>query len=178
MVNSIPPVAPDTDRGPNLGGPFLAVMVGMLLVLAAVLLATPRAKGNDDAARRVKVALALAKSAPLPVAPAPRPSGLLSYADAFKRSIDEQSPIVVFVGCPGRKVEGAVTACADSLDGADAPVVIVGYPVGSGIFRDAKLRPCPPSEATLQKAVDAARRKIETQPAGAIPLSRPLNWKI
>ena len=159
----------------------------VIVLLALMLLAAAgvvRGDDDQDRARKAKVALALAapaKPEPVASAPAPRPAGKLPYGDGYRRATVEQKPLVVFVGCDLPRPEGAVAAKAEGpFAGVTGPAVVVGYPVGDRLFVDATISGPAVTPANVQKAVDAAARKIEAQPAPkAMPAApKPLDWQI
>ena len=158
--------------------------VVVVALLAGMLLAAGVARGDDDRARKAKVALALAgadRPTVAAAAPAPRPAAKIPYADGYRVATAEQKPLVVFVGCDLPKPQGAVSAKADGpFAGVTGPAVVVGYPVGDRLYVDATISGPAVTPANVQKAVDAAARKIEAQPAPkAMPAApKPLDWQI
>lgn len=156
--------------------------VVVVALLAGMLLAAGVARGDDDRARKAKVALALAgadRPTVAAAAPAPRPAAKIPYADGYRRATVEQLPLVVFVGCDGRKPDGAISSKADGpFAGVAGPAVVVGYPRGDRLWIDATLPS--PTETDVQKAVDAARRKIDAvpQPKAMPAAPKPLDWQI
>ena len=156
--------------------------VVVVALLAGMLLAAGVARGDDDRARKAKVALALAgadRPTVAAAAPAPRPAGKLPYGDGYRRATAEQVPLVVFVGCDLPKPAGAISSKADGpFAGVAGPAVVVGYPRGDRLWIDATLPS--PTEADVQKAVVAARRKIDAvpQPKAMPPAPKPLDWQI
>lgn len=158
--------------------------VAVIVLLALMLLAAGIVRGDDDQdrARKAKVSLALAAPArpePVATAPAPRVAAKLPYGDGYRRATAEQVPLVVFVGCDLPKPAGAISSKADGpFAGVAGPAVVVGYPRGDRLWIDATLPS--PTEADVQKAVEAARRKIDAvpQPKAMPPAPRPLDWQI
>ena len=157
----------------------------VIVLLALMLLAAAgvvRGDDDQDRARKAKVALALAapaKPEPVASAPAPRPAGKLPYGDGYRRATAEQVPLVVFVGCDLPKPAGAISSKADGpFAGVAGPAVVVGYPRGDRLWIDATLPS--PTEADVQKAVEAARRKIDAvpQPKAMPAAPKPLDWQI
>lgn len=160
----------------------LAVLVAAgLLVLSAGRVAG--VEPEPDRGRKVRVALALSAGgggAAAATAPAPRAAaGRLAYPEGYAKATLDQAPLVVFVGCDGHRVEGAVVARADALGDVRGPAVVVGFPRGDRVFVDATL-PCPVDAGKLDAAVRAAARKIEgTPPAKPMPAAPvPLDWQI
>lgn len=160
---------------------MVTTTLGRVAALVLFLGCSSAAGADDDRARKAKVALALAGVTPTPAAaPAPRPAGKLSYPEGYQKAATEQQPLVVFVGCDGPRPAGAIISKADGpFAGVTGPAVVVGYPVGQRLYIDATI-PCPADETMIQKAVEAARRKIDaTPPAKVMPAApKPLDWQI
>ena len=167
---------------------FLGCGCGLLAAtLLMLFLAAGTSSGDDrDVKRKVDVALALAKAEALAktsvvsIAPIPR-EAKKDYAAGHSESIRDSRPLVVFISCPQRRVEGAVTSHTDAAEfaGVTGPAVVVGYPVGDRLFVEGSL-PCPYDDAKLQLVIGAAAKKIDAKgPAKAMPTApKPLDWQI
>lgn len=160
-------------------GPRLLIAVIVICVLAAV------ARADDSTARdrKARAALALAGSvstAPATpvtaVAPLPRPK-VTSYPEGYAKATADIQPLVVFVGIPMHAVRGAVVAQADTFAGVDAPAVVVGYPVADRLMISTTLRGIPET-GDVQRASDAAGKKIDAPPAKDMPAPKPLDWSV
>jgi hypothetical protein len=156
-----------------------------LLSLCVLALFVTLARGDDsqsDRDRAARAALALAagnKPATIAAAPAPHAKLPKDYPAGHKQAIDTQQPLVVFVACEMRSVDGAVACKCDAptFGAVTGPAVVVGYPVGDRLMIDATLKGEPKPEV-VQRAVKDAARKIDLPPAKAMPLPKPLDWQI
>jgi hypothetical protein len=160
-----------------------------LLSACAVLLAPVVAWGADAdeaRARRARAALALSGTARAPaadVAPLPRPAAKLPYADGHRKAVVDEMPLVVFVSCDGPKPDRAISAKADApFAGVRTAGVVVGYPANGTLVIDSTLTGDDATPANVQRAVDAAGKKIDgppqqMPPAGAVAPA-PLDWSI
>lgn len=133
---------------------------------------------KGDRERRARAALALAGKPSVVTAPAPRPA-TKSYPEGYKIATDQEKPLVVFVGCPGKhSVTGAVTASVDNFQDVESPAVVIGYPVKGKVYVHKVIR-CPVSDEELNSAIRAASGKITATPIEqAAPAPKPVNWDI
>jgi len=156
-----------------------AIVAGWLAVLLLGCTSVFGAGPDDELTRKAKVAFAMAGVPAPAVAPPPRPVGKLPYGEGYSRATADQQPLVVFVGCDGPKPAGAVSAKVDGpFAGVAGPAVVVGYPRGDRLWIDTTL-PGPVAPEAVQKAADAARRKISGAEAPkAMPGPAPLDWQI
>lgn len=147
----------------------------MVVVIAGTLSADDKSRERERAAR---VALALAVVPPGPNrAPPPRPAPK-SYPEGYRAATADQLPLVVFVACQPKSVDGAVVAKVDAFGDVTGPAVVVGFPVGDRVYIDATLKG-DPSRTEVEKAIEAARRKIELPPAKKMPAApKPLSWDL
>lgn len=122
---------------------------------AALALAQAQAESES-----VRAAPARPEAAPAPRAAAPR-RPKLPYSEGYRLAAAEQVPLVIYVGTDGPAPAGAVAAKAESFGDAPKPAVLVGFPQGNQLYIDATLRGEVSPEA-VQRAVDAAKRKIDT----------------
>lgn len=167
-------------------------LINSLLVVVAIIGIAGLASGDDksDRERRAKAAVAVAKALgeQLPsvaIAPAPHKPEPKNYATGGKEAMLDQSPLVVYVGCDGPKIDGAITCfvSAQTFGDAVAPAVVVGYPLGEKLVIE-KTLPCPApgdkaGKAAIDKAVENAARKIDKPPAKQMPsLPKPLDTQI
>lgn len=164
------------------------------LAVAALLAAPAAADDQADRDRRAKAAIAVARSMPpangsVATAPAPHKAPEpKDYNTGGNEAMIDQSPLVVYVGCDGPKIDGAITCFvkADTFGDAVAPAVVVGYPVGKKLVVE-KTLPCPgPGDKegrdAIRRAVENAARKIDGPPAKQMPAlpkpPKPLDTQI
>jgi len=167
-------------------------LINSLLVVVAIIGIAGLASGDDksDRERRAKAAVAVAKalgeqSPSVAVAPAPHKPEPKNYATGGKEAMLDQSPLVVYVGCDGPKIDGAITCfvSAQTFGDAVAPAVVVGYPLGEKLVIE-KTLPCPApgdkaGKVAIAQAVESAARKIDKPPAKQMPsLPKPLDTQI
>lgn len=153
------------------------VCMAVLYACVSVAAADPPSKSDRDA--KAALALAAAAKGAKVRAPMPREVGVsFPYPVGYEKSISSQLPLVVFVGCKGHKIEGAITAEAKEFTGVKAPAVVIGYPQGKSLYIDSMLS-CPAPVLALRKAVDDASKKIDA------PLSKdtkkapsPKDWHV
>lgn len=149
-----------------------------VVVLVLVALCVGPAPADDARARRAAVALALAGSVPSAVAPMPHRPVAKSYGEGHKAATDEQVPLVIFVGCQGHAVDGAVVARAAALGDVRGPAAVVAYPVGKTLYVD-RVMVCPVEQEKLRAAVRAAQQKTATPPrVDTPPAPAPLKWDL
>lgn len=137
-------------------------------------------KDKADRDRKARVALALAgtgKAVAVATAPAPH-AKVTSYPEGYAKATADVQPLVVFVGLPMVPVKGAVVAQADTFAGVEAPAVVVGYPVADRLMIHATLKGGDVTPAAVQKASDAAGKKIDAPPAKDMPAPKPLDWSV
>lgn len=166
---------------------WLEVAVIVLLVGMILAARVPARGADDDRARRAKVALALAAPGEPradTLAPAPRAAGrprAKDYPAAYRESLADQRPLVVFVGTdPPAPVAGAVVAKVEAAEfaGARAPAVVVAYPAGGRVVVDATL-PATVDPGELERVVRTAGKKIENITPARMPAAPPpLDWMI
>ena len=141
---------------------------------------------QTDRDRRAKAALAVAQSLPTAVrtpthvAPTPRPVEPKTYAVGTKESLLDQSPLIVYVACPGIKIEGAIVCevAGPSFGPVTGPAVVVGYPSGGRLLIESTL-PCPGTVSDIEAAVKAASKKIDRPAAKPMPAApKPLDTQI
>lgn len=151
------------------------------LIAPAVLLALCAGSLHADDARdrKARAALALASTVrpAVALAPAPRAAVTRDYGAGCKAAAEQEKPLVVFVGCPGNEVAGAVVAKTDSLGEVKAPAVVVGFPAGDRLFIHATLD-CPVTPERLGASVKAAAKKINDPAPREMPAPRPLDWDV
>jgi hypothetical protein len=107
---------------------------------------------------------------PPPQAPPIRvvPSGITyPYFMAAPWAAKTNLPLVTFVGCPGRRIDGATACVADSLTGYTSPCIVVSVPDGSGWLVERAVLPVYASDARIAASM---RPKAVSQPA-AVPFS-------
>lgn len=154
----------------------------VLLLVAGFAGAADDKADRDSRDRKAKAALALAaphRPAPVAIAPAPRPAPK-DYPTGYKDAVKDAKPLVVFVSTRTNwPVDGAECAKMETFPDVAGPAVVVSFPQGGTLFRDAVL-PGEPDRKAVEDAVKAAKRKIE-RPAGkgAPPAApQPLDWRI
>lgn len=152
-------------------------MIRLALLALALVLSPAVASADDSRDRKARAALALARANPAAtVAPAPREAKAKCYAAGHKEATEGDLPLVVYVGCDCRLVEGAVVCAWESYPGVKGPAVVVGYPVGGRIVQDAVL-PASASAAEVKRAAESARKKtadVKVMPTKVLPM--PLDW--
>jgi hypothetical protein len=155
-----------------------------VLLFAAFLLGViPSLRGDDrdDRDRRARAALAFAVVKPKDsAAPAPRAVEPRTYPDGFVKAGRDEKPLVVFVGCKGHPVDGAIvsTVSAESFGETKAPAVVVGMAVGDRFQVEATLK-CPVDKAELARCVSETAKKIPNPaPGHGAVAPKPLQWKI
>jgi hypothetical protein len=95
----------------------------MRCVSILILLSNVSISAEPDAARlRAKAALALAFAAP-------------SYAEQYAKAIQENKPLVVFVGQPAKPVGNCVCVSCESFAEVKSTGVVIGVPDGTGLRR-------------------------------------------
>jgi hypothetical protein len=158
-------------------------MVKLTHILFAVLILLfvgGLARANDRD-RRARAALALAATEVTPPAPGPRAVVLPGYAEAYRRALASDSPLVVYVGCAGRhpieRLPNAVVAAAGELEGFGPGTVVIGFPHNGKLIVHTALR-CPEYGAPVAKAVEDARKRIAMPPGRAEVAPVPLNWDV
>jgi hypothetical protein len=75
-----------------------------------------------------------------------------TYVTGAAQAVRDGRPLVTFVGCPERVVDGAVVARAETLTGYDGPAVVVAVPGGDWLNHRATL-PANASDAQIAAAV-------------------------
>lgn len=159
--------------------------LGIVLSVAFLFGHFPDLRAADDKAKRERkaaAALALAASAKTTAAkaPAPHKAGPCEYADGHARSLLDQKPLVVFVGCEVQACEGAIcsTVKGHNFGAVQAPAIVIGFPRGQTLYIDSTLA-CPASAADLNKAIRNASKKIDVPLAKPMPQApAPATWHV
>jgi hypothetical protein len=76
----------------------------------------------------------------------------LTYLAGAAQAVRAGQPLVTFLGCPERAVEGAVVARSETLAGYDGPAVVVAVPGGGWLEHRATL-PANASDAQIAAAI-------------------------
>lgn len=160
-------------------------MVTFFRLLATVLLMALFGVGYADDKKalqlKAKAALALADGSPrVSKAPTPRAVEPRDYATGYNKSLVDQKPLVVFIGCEASPMEGAICSQVNgpNFGSYKGPAVVVCYPTADRLNFDSVL-PCPPDPAALKKAVHDAARKIDKPAPKQMPAApKPQEWKV
>lgn len=161
---------------------FLTSLALLLTVASVASSAADDPQTQRDRDAKAALALAAAVKRTTVTAPAPHEVGApVSYPVGYEKSLSTQMPLVVFVGCKGHRVEGAIACEVKGLrefKDVTGPAVVVGYPQGKSLFIDSTM-PCPVAPAILKKAVDAASKKIDA-PVGKDTKQAPVpkDWRV
>lgn len=169
----------------------LTVAVLAVAMLAIAPVRAVAGEEDEDRDRRARAALAIAEAEAKakakktaaaaaaglpPVAPDPRPVAP-KYPEAHKKAVEGQKPLVVFVSCPDRKIEGADTCQTDAPTFGDAqgPCVAICVPLGGRLHVDSTL-PSGAKSEVIQRAVEKAQQKLGDGPPRQMPAApAPLN---
>lgn len=93
-----------------------------------------------------------------------------TYTTGAAQAVRAGQPLVTFVGCPDRPVDGAVVARSETLTGYDAPAIVVAVPGGDWLNHRATL----PANATDAQIAAAVRGQAASEALAEVNATRAL----
>jgi len=94
----------------------------------------------------------------------------LTYSTGAAQAIRDGRPLVTFLGCPDRAVDGAVVARSETLPGYEGPAVIVAVPGSDWLTHRATL----PANASVAQIAAAIRGQAASEVLAEVNATRAL----
>lgn len=104
---------------------------------------------------------------------APPVTKYLDYTAGCKLAVQQDNPLITFVGCPVRNVPsyGPIPCGTSTLPGYTAPCIVVSLPDGAGWLQWRATLPATASDAEIRAAL-APRKAVMAEPRPFSPPQR------